>query len=42
MAFPLIVDGLRDKLSSEKLAERIRKLQLQYERSERPLVGGRT
>jgi ATP-dependent Lhr-like helicase len=34
MAFPLIVDGLRDKLSSEKLADRIRKLQLQYERPE--------
>lgn len=38
MSFPLIVDGLRDKLSSEKLAERIRKLQLQYERPDGRLV----
>jgi ATP-dependent Lhr-like helicase len=41
MAFPLIVDSLRDRLSSEQLAERIRKMQIQYERDDRPLVHGR-
>jgi ATP-dependent Lhr-like helicase len=41
MAFPLLVDSLRDKLSSEKLADRIRKMQLQYERQEPTLAGGR-
>jgi ATP-dependent helicase Lhr and Lhr-like helicase len=38
MAFPLLVDGLRDKLSSEKLADRIRKMQLQYEEATPSLV----
>jgi ATP-dependent Lhr-like helicase len=41
MAFPLLVDSLRDKLSSEKLADRIRKMQIQYEGMEGSLVQGR-
>jgi ATP-dependent Lhr-like helicase len=41
MAFPLLVDGLRDKLSSEKLADRIRRMQIQYEGMECTHVRGR-
>jgi ATP-dependent Lhr-like helicase len=32
-AFPLLVDRLRDKVSSETLAERVRKMQLQLEKA---------
>jgi len=41
MSFPLIVDRLRDKLSSEKLADRIRKMQVQYDAEDRTLVRNR-
>lgn len=30
LAFPIMVDRLREKLTSEKLADRIKKLQLEY------------
>jgi len=31
-AFPIIVDRLREKMSSEKLEDRIRKMTIQYEK----------
>jgi ATP-dependent Lhr-like helicase len=33
LCFPLLVDRLRERLTSEKLGERIRRLQSQLERS---------
>jgi ATP-dependent helicase Lhr and Lhr-like helicase len=33
LAFPLLVDRLRDRVSSETLADRVRKMQLQLERA---------
>jgi len=38
LAFPLMVDRIREKLSSEKLAERIQKMQAQLERAARKTV----
>jgi ATP-dependent Lhr-like helicase len=39
LAFPLIVDRMRDTLSSEKLADRVRRMQLKLESAARPKAG---
>ncbi len=33
LAFPILVDGLREQLSSETLADRVKKMQVQFEKS---------
>jgi ATP-dependent Lhr-like helicase len=33
LAFPLLVDRLRERVSSEQLADRVRRMQLQLERA---------
>ena len=38
-AFPLLVDGLRDRVSSEKLSDRIRRMQESLERAASRTIG---
>jgi ATP-dependent Lhr-like helicase len=40
LAFPLIVDGLRDRLSSEKLSDRIRRMQASLEKAAEETMSG--
>jgi ATP-dependent helicase Lhr and Lhr-like helicase len=35
-AFPIMVGRFREKLSSEKLADRVRRMQLEYDEASRP------